>query len=394
MRTQIENIIAPQWSSVDERLRDLRDKFSDRRDKHIGYPYNLDFDSRPISQFDNFLINNLGDPYIGSHYATEVCDLEREVIDWTMRAWDCANREDYWGAVGASGTEGNLWAIYLGRETLDDPILIHSTEAHYSLPKAARILRIEAVSCEADESGAISPLALTEVVRANRHRSIILALTCGTTMKGAHDDIATSISILDRCGIAPNKRFVHVDGALNAMVLPFANDVPASIKPSFRHGIDSMSTSGHKMIGTPMPCGILVSRREHVSRVASAVSYLRSDDTTLMGSRNGHAVLSIWHRLMRLDVTGFGENAVACIERAECLAEALRSAGVPVLLNPLSLTVVFPKPSERLVTEYQLACDGGLAHAIVMPNVKAGLIARFTDAVVDEWHHNLKQQAF
>ena len=391
---QSGNMLSNKQKDVDTTLQKLDTKFSDRRDKHLGYPYNLDFDPRPISQFHKFLINNLGDPYVGSHYATEVCDLEREVVDWTMRVWECADPEEYWGTVGASGTEGNLWAIYLARETLDNPILIHSTEAHYSLPKAAKILRIEALRCGADHSGSISPDALSEVIHANRHRAVILALTCGTTMKGAHDDIASCIRVLDQVGIDPNRRFVHVDGALNAMVLPFVDGLQSGIRPSFQHGVDSMSTSGHKMIGTPMPCGILVVRRDHVRRVSSAVSYLRSDDTTLMGSRNGHAVLAIWNRLMRLDIAGFRNNAHACIERAEGFAAALRSVGVPVLLNPWSLTVVFPKPSERLVNEYQLACNGDSAHAIVMPNVKADLIERFVDDYTAEWRCNPQQRVF
>ncbi|MER9152776.1 histidine decarboxylase [Mesorhizobium opportunistum] len=363
--------------AIAAKLDGLHNTFAGRRANHLGYPYNLEFDAELISQFAKFLINNLGDPYVGSHYATEVCGLEREVVDWVMRVWDCADPEEYWGAVGASGTEGNLWAMYLARETLGDPVLIHSTEAHYSLPKAAKILRIEALTCQADDSGAICPGALREIVHANRHRCVILALTCGTTMKGAHDDIGACVNVLARVGIDPSRRFVHVDGALNAMVLPFVDGLPSGIRPSFRHGVDSISTSGHKMIGTPMPCGVLVVRRKHVRRVASTVSYLRSDDTTLMGSRNGHAVLAIWNRLMRLGIAGFRHNARICIERAEGFAKALCSAGVPVLLNPYSLTVVFPKPSDRTVTEYQLACHGNCAHAIVMPNVKADLIDRF-----------------
>ncbi|MER9625519.1 histidine decarboxylase [Mesorhizobium sp. M0222] len=380
--------------AIAEKLLELHNTFAGRRASHLGYPYNLEFDAETISEFAKFLINNLGDPYVGSHYATEVCGLEREVVDWVMRVWDCADPEEYWGSVGASGTEGNLWAMYLARETLGDPILIHSTEAHYSLPKAAKILRIEALTCEADDTGAICPDALREVVQANRHRCVILALTCGTTMKGAYDDIASCVSVLDQVGIDQSRRFVHVDGALNAMVLPFVDGLPSGIRPSFRHGIDSMSTSGHKMIGTPMPCGVLVVRREHVHRVASTVSYLRSDDTTLMGSRNGHAVLAIWNRLMRLGIAGFRHNARTCIERADGFAETLRSASVPVLLNPCSLTVVFPKPSERLVKEYQLACHGNSAHAIVMPNVNADLIDRFVGDYIAELSCHSWQKAF
>ncbi|ESX11672.1 hypothetical protein X767_31370 [Mesorhizobium sp. LSJC264A00] len=150
-------------------------------------------------------------------------------------------------------------------------------------------------------------------------------------MKGAYDDIASCVSVLDQVGIDQSRRFVHVDGALNAMVLPFVDGSPSGIRPSFRHGIDSMSTSGHKMIGTPMPCGVLVVRREHVHRVASTVSYLRSDDTTLMGSRNGHAVLAIWNRLMRLGIAGFRHNARTCISLTASSATILLSC--PAILG-------------------------------------------------------------
>ena len=169
------------------------------------------------------------------------------------------------------------------------------------------------------------------------------------------------------------------------MVVPFLAEAPDAIRPSFRHAIDSISTSGHKMIGTPMPCGALVARREHVERIASAVAYLRSNDTTLMGSRNGHAVLAIWARLTGHGRDGYAADARNCVQKAEALANRLGQRGVPVLLNPYSLTVVFPEPSEAIVQTYQLACHRGEAHAIVMPNVTDELLSRFAEEYLTWW---------
>ena len=188
-----------------------------------------------------------------------------------------------------------------------------------------------------------------------------------------------------RLGSGLNGGFVHVDGALNAMVLPFVSEAPFAIQPSFRHGIDSISTSGHKMIGTPMPCGVLIAKRAHVDRVASAIAYLRSNDTTLMGSRNGHAVLAVWARFIGHGVEGYLDDSYDCMARAARLAARLARAGVPVLLNPYSLTVVFPQPSEAIVKTYQLACSKGEAHAIAMPNVTDKLIGRFASEYLDWW---------
>jgi histidine decarboxylase len=345
---------------------------------HLGYPYNLSFGPGVPATLQQFLINNLGDPYVGSHYASEVCGLEREAVAWLMRLWGCAQLDDFWGTIGASGTEGNIWGIYLGREALPDAVLLHSADAHYSIAKAARIQRIEAVEVASNPAGEIDLAALATTVAGLNGRPVILVLTCGTTMKGAHDNIAGALAVLDAAGLGPDRRYVHVDGALNAMVIPFLNGAAEGVRPTFERAVDSISTSGHKMIGTPMPCGALVARRGHVDRIARAVAYLKSNDTTLMGSRNGHAVLSVWARLFGHGYGGYAHDALACSLRAEALAERLRASGRPVLCNPQSLTVVFDEPGPEIVSRYQLATNKGLAHAIVMPNVTDDLLDRFT----------------
>lgn len=351
---------------------------------HLGYPYNLVARSRVPAGMSGLLVNNLGDPYVGSHFGSEVCELELEVVAWLQRVWRADPGEAFWGSVVASGTEGNLWALYLAREARPVATLLHSDAAHYSIPKAARLLRMPAVAVPTEPGGAIDPEALASAARA-AGTDVVVALTCGTTMTGAHDDIAACLAALDRAGVTAERRFVHVDGALNAMVIPFLDDAPEGIRPGFDHAIDSLSTSGHKMIGTPMPCGVLVARRPYVDRVAAAVSYLRSDDTTLMGSRNGHAVLAVWERLIGHGEAGFRRDAAGCLARAARLATDLTAAGVPVVHNPWSLTLVFPQPAESVVNRYQLACSDDRAHAIVMPNVGDALLSQFRGDYLAWW---------
>jgi histidine decarboxylase len=360
-------------------------KMKAAHETHLGYPYNLNFEPGVPPSLGKFLINNLGDPYAGSHYGSEVCDLEREAVSWLMDLWHCENHDDYWGSIGTSGTEGNLWGIYLGREALPDAVLIHSDDAHYSIPKAAKLQRVAAISVASNERGEMDLDALSVVLATLEKRTIIMTLTCGTTMKGAHDDISGVIARLDAAGITQGNRYIHVDGALNAMVIPYLDDAPDAIRPSFKHPIDSISVSGHKMIGTPMPCGVLVARREHVERIASAIAYLRSNDTTLMGSRNGHAVLAIWSRFMGHGHEGYARDAAMCVEHAAGLAGRLRALSVPVLCNPHSLTVVFPQPSEQIIKTDQLACYKGEAHVVVMPNVASTLLDRFVGDFTKWW---------
>jgi histidine decarboxylase len=110
-----------------------------------------------------------------------------------------------------------------------------------------------------------------------------------------------------------------------------------------------------------------------------------TDDTTLMGSRNGHAVLAVWTRLMGHGTLGFRRDAEGCRQRAESLAEDLRAQGVQVLLNPFSLTVLFPEPDPATVKRFQLSCSGGQAHAIVMPNVGDAQVRRFRETYLAWW---------
>lgn len=390
--TRVTNWMIDQPSlSVPRVLRDVEIRMRNAHKTHLGYPYNLTGKSAVTSSLADFLINNLGDPYVGSHFGSEVCDLERQAISWLMRLWQCDDEENSWGSIGASGTEGNFWAIYLGREALPDAVLLHSEDAHYSIPKAAKILRMEARQVASLPNGEFSIEALEQTLATLDGRPVVLALTCGTTVKGAHDDIEAAMSALEAAGYGPERRFVHVDGALNAMILPFAEQAPFAIQPSFRHGIDSISTSGHKMIGTPMPCGALIAKRALVDRVASAVAYLRSNDTTLMGSRNGHAVLAIWARLFGHGFEGYRKDVTICLSRTANAVRTLQDAGVPVLCNPFSLTIVFPQPSEILVKTYQLACNRGEAHVIVMPNVTESLLGTFLNDYLDWWKQHVSE---
>ena len=374
-----------QSKAIDNILRQTENRIEAAHATHLGYPYNLVGESPVPAAFSGYLVNNLGDPYVGSHFGSHTCDLEREAVAWLMDLWQCDDRDKFWGSVVASGTEGNIWALYLAREAFPTAKLLYSREAHYSIPKAARILRMEGVAVDCEKGGAIDIEGFAEALDGLDGSPVIVALTCGTTVKGAHDDIAAVVACLDAAGFGPHRRFIHVDGALNAMVLPFAPEAPFAIQPSFHHGIDSLSTSGHKMIGTPMPCGVLVALRRHVDRVASAIAYLRSSDTTLMGSRNGHAVLSIWSRLIGHGTEGYRADVRACLARTGRLVAAMRASTVPVLCNPFSFTVVFPQPGEAVVRTYQLACNKGEAHAIVMPNVTDALINRFVSDYLIWW---------
>ena len=119
-----------------------------------------------------------------------------------------------------------------------------------------------------------------------------------------------------------------------------------------------------------MPCGVQLTRLEHINALSRNVEYLASRDATIMGSRNGHAPIFLWYTLNRKGYTGFQKEVQKCLRNAHYLKGRLLDAGISAMLNELSSTVVFERPrDEEFVRRWQLACEGNIAHVVVMPNV-------------------------
>ena len=87
-----------------------------RTARHLGYPYNLDYQNRELDRFMRYSINNLGDPFVPSNYGVHSRQFEVAVVDFFARLWR-ADPNDYWGYVTTCGTEGNLYGMLLARET-------------------------------------------------------------------------------------------------------------------------------------------------------------------------------------------------------------------------------------------------------------------------------------
>ncbi len=168
---QRETFRAGQSWAIGDVLHQTENRMRSAHATHLGYPYNLVGYSPVPASLGDYLVNNLGDPYVGSHYGSQTCDLEREAVAWLMDLWQCDDHERFWGSVGASGTEGNIWALYLAREAFPNAKLLYSREAHYSIPKAARILRMEAIAVDCETGGAIDIKAFEKSARCARRQS-------------------------------------------------------------------------------------------------------------------------------------------------------------------------------------------------------------------------------
>jgi len=341
---------------------------------HFGYPYNLMYNHEEIYPFMRYSINNLGDPFVPSNYGVHSRQFECAVIDFFSHLFK-AEPDELWGYVTTCGTEGNLHGILLARECHPNGILYASRESHYSVFKAARYYRMDCISIPTLPMGEIDYDVLAYDLEKNRDKPAIINVNIGTTVKGAVDNLDRILQILEDLQIPRDRYHIHCDGALFAMMMPFLDDAP---EISFRKNIDSITVSGHKMLGCPMPCGIALSRKEHVQKVEQRIDYLNSVDTTIMGSRNGQSALYMWYSLRKKSIAGIKEEVLHCMEKARYLRDKIASIGLSCRLNDLSTTVVLERPlDDGLVKRWQLACEEDIAHVVVMPNITESKIDQF-----------------
>lgn len=358
-----------------KRLDDL-EAFARREvERFVGFPCSGSFDYRELYRFLSYPLNNVGDPFSPSHYRLNTHDFEREVLaefyDLTHAPADSA-----WGYVTNGGTEGNMYGLFLARESLPDGLVYYSEDTHYSVAKILRYMRTPGVRVRSHADGRIDLDDLRASIRSHREVPPIVFANVGTTMKGAVDDLEGIHAILGDLEIP--RHHIHVDAALLGMLLPFV-DRPQPW--DFRAGIDSIAISGHKMIGAPMPCGVVIANQAQVDRITRDVDYLGTLDTTLAGSRNAISPLLLWYAFHTASRVAFRRRVEHCLDVADHAVERLNRIGRNAWRNVNSPIVVFDRPSDPVVARWQLAVHDGIAHAIAMPHVTREQIDRLVEDV-------------
>lgn len=360
--------------AAQEVLERLLETFDASSKRMMGYPTNLDFDYSALLPFLKYSANNIGDPFHDSNIDSNSHEVEREVVGIFADLMHLP-RDQAWGYVTSGGTEGNMYGLYMGRETFPEGVVYFSQDTHYSVVKILRLIKARNIMIKSQTNGEIDYADLYETIRVNRDVPVIILANIGSTMKGAIDDLDKVRAILD--DLAISNSYIHADAALSGMILPFVDD---SQPYGFDSGFDSVSVSGHKMIGAPLPCGVALTRKQYVSRVARSVEYVGVLDTTLTGSRSAFAPLMLWYAFQRFGLDGFRDQVTKSLSLAQYAVERFNEVGIPAWRNRNSVTVVFPRPSDAVVRKWQIAPYQDIAHIITMPHIKRESI----DALVDD----------
>ncbi|GAA2576376.1 histidine decarboxylase [Dactylosporangium fulvum] len=372
----------PNDPTVLGRLEQLHGDLRQHADFDVGFPGATDLpDMSPLIRFERLLLNNVGHPFAaGGAYRLHTKHLEHEVVGFVADLFD-APLDNRHGYVSAGGTESTLWALWQARRQLPAATVVCSAAAHYSVAKAAELLRMRLQVIPTDRRGELRYDLLEAAVarqrRSRRGTGVIVVASVGTTMTEAVDDVARIGAALDAAGVGPGLRWIHADAALAG--IPLALCDPAT-RPAFTlaDGAHSIAVSGHKFLATPFPCGVVVALADrHTGR--GDISYTAAPDSTITGSRSGHAPLWLWYLLRYWGLSGLRARAEAARTLATYAEQQLHDLGWPAWrASPLAFTVVFPRPPQSLLDRWPLATDDqGNAHIVCMPGKNRELVDRF-----------------
>lgn len=327
---------------------------------NIGYPESADFDYTHLQRFMRFSLNNCGDWGAEYNYLLHSFEFEKEVMQFFADLFKIPFEES-WGYVTNGGTEGNMFGCYLGRELFPLGTLYYSRETHYSVAKIVRLLRIKSCVVDSLPGGEIDANDLIRKITADKVTNPIIFANIGTTLRGAVDNITAIQQRLQQIGISRDRYYLHADAALSGMILPFV-ERPQPF--TFADGVDSICVSGHKMIGSPIPCGIVVAKRQNVEHISVDIDYISAPDKTISGSRNGHTPLMMWAAIRSRTFADWQRRTRRCLNMAQYAVDRFHAAGINAWRHENSIIVVFPRPPAEVWKKHCLATSGEIAHLI------------------------------
>lgn len=352
-----------------EKLGLFLEKIKNRSENYIGYPTAVDNDIKALYPFLDYSLNNVGDPYVQS-YDMHTKKFEREVIEFFSELFN-APASNHWGYVTNGGSEGNLYGLYLARELYPNGMVYYTEATHYSVQKNIHLLNMDSIVIKSQENGEMDYHDLEATLQMNRHRPVIILANIGTTMTEAKDSVPTIKACLNKYAI--KSAYIHCDAALSGVHLALIGENDFD----FSNGADSIAISGHKFLGSPIACGLVLVKKSFKDRIGKSIPYIGTIDTTITGSRSGINALIFWYSIKKWGKEGLLKRALDSLENAAYLQKKLNDIGVKAWSNPHALTVVFPKPSVEIIKKWQLATDGNIAHVICMPGISKDTLDQF-----------------
>ncbi|MEG3626160.1 pyridoxal phosphate-dependent decarboxylase family protein [Streptomyces poriticola] len=250
--------------------------------------------------------------------------------------------------VTTGATESNQLALLLARELHGPAVrLVHGTNAHHSLPRAAWLLGLPEPLAVPAPAGTLDPAALDQALTDSPGPHLVAA-TAGTTDAGLIDPLP---DIADRCRTHGAR--LHIDAAYGAGLL-FSDRHRTKLA-----GLDRAHTIAldlHKLGWQPIPAGLLtVHDPADLAPLHHHADYLNADDDTDAGlpdllGRSLHTsrrpdILKIAVTLRTLGRRGLGALVDQVCDQARHLAARIDAHPRLTLYAPPTLSTVLFRPT-------------------------------------------------
>lgn len=343
------------------------------------------------TKLDTAMINNAGDPW-SEHAHVHALQFEKEVLEYFGPKYGFS-KEDLWGLVTFSGTDGNNHGIYFGTNYLrnvtgKEPIVYISKEAHYSNMRLCDLQNLDFKMIDTDQYGRMVPEAFEKALDPSRPALVVYAM--GTTFKGAMDDQAKLNAIIAKK--QPVAVYRHVDAALFGGYLPYTK--MKALVDRRNQPYDSIAISGHKFYGMDEPSGLFLTTKDVLKKQkAFDIPYLNAEMPMINCSRSATSPLKLWWFINNGGDKRWTKEANEMMETTAWLCEQLKAMKYPYFAGEASNTVYMKRPSAAICAKYGLATDydkrlgGELAHVIVMQHVNKKLLQQFLDDLQKEYNN-------
>lgn len=282
------------------------------------------------------------------------------------------------GIMLTGGSNANLLALhcarnfhiaevkYKGNQGLNLCVFV-SEEAHYSFKKAVMLMGMgldNLILIKSDQNGRMNTEDLeNKIIQAKEEGKtpIMIASTCGTTVKGAFDSVEENQKIAEKYEL-----WHHIDGAWGGAAL-FSDLI--SEKLSSAHLADSFTFDAHKVLGTGIITSFLLTKRKGSILAANSGGgseylfhhYENADyDTGKSSLQCGRKVdaLKLWLTWKSLGHKGMTKFVDAQVEKARYFEQLVREhPRLKLVCEPEYLNVCFqvvPKDKSLEINQYNL----------------------------------------
>lgn len=294
-------------------------------------------------------------------------DIERELINLCAEDILKGSGEEFDGYVASGGTEANIQAIWMYRNFFkhefdtksEDVVLVFSSDAHYSMFKAANLLNLSTCVVDVDE---VSRALIKEDLAAKLsdlknkgHQHFIVVANMMTTMFGSVDNLDVYLDVLKKEKLHYK---IHVDGAYGGFVYPI---ISKETQLTFANPeVSSVTLDAHKMVQAPYGTGIFICRKNLIHHVmTNEAQYVQGMDLTLSGSRSGANAISVWMILQTYGPNGWHEKIHLLTYRTDWLEKELNALNVRFHRTPSSniITMLSEDVPNNLAHKYGLVPD-------------------------------------